>query len=244
MHYHYSLVLFALSCGIVAGQRLTKSSEPSHAHSLSWLAEEKPVQSSSDSSKHDSIQNQAGLQAALGRNEIVADINLPRLHGNELAAIYRTCTGRRAIISAAAAAAEFSLVFEASLQHPVPKAEVAKLLRKSANIEGFAFTPDDMDPNLDFLIPAKRTQMVCESVPFYSESTPLPDGDEVISYVVALKYLKPELAVAMFTKAAGEIGSYSSIFPVSNASAIIITDNTLVIRKLIERKSEIDKPQG
>lgn len=86
--------------------------------------------------------------------------------------------------------------------------------------------------------------MVCGSVPVYTESTPLPDGDEVISYVVALKYLKAELAVAMFTKAAGEIGSYSSIVPVANASAIIITDNTLVIRKLIDLKSEIDKPEG
>ena len=152
MHYLCSLFLFALSCGIAAGQRLIEPTEPFHAPSLSWISKDKPVLPSSNdgrdasrgrigsglepvqSSKHEYLQSKAELQAALGRHEIVMDINLPSLHGNELAAIYRTCTGRRVIISAAAAAAEFSLVHEASSQHPVTKAEVVELIKKSAVI--------------------------------------------------------------------------------------------------------------
>ena len=62
--------------------------------------------------------------------------------------------------------------------------------------------------------------------------------------MMTLKYLKPEQAIAIFTKTVGPIGSYGSIAPVTNAASIIITEKTSVIRKLIELKSEIDKPEG
>ena len=261
MHYLCSLFLFALSCGIAGGQRLTEPSEPSHAPSLSWISKDKPVLPSSNagrdasrgrigsglepvqSSKHESIQSKAELQAALGRNEIVVNINLPRLKGNDLASIYRSCTGRRVIIFAAAAAAEFSLVHEASSQHPVTKAEVVELVKKSAVIEGFTFTPDDIDSNLDFLTNGKSNRIVCPGVDSYNEERPLPDGDIVISYVMTLKYLKPEQAMAIFIKSVGPIGPYGSMVPVANAPSILITEKTSLIRKLIELKNEIDKPQ-
>ena len=45
----------------------------------------------------------------LGDTKIIDDINEPKLSGNALAGLYRKYTGRRVIVSAAAATAEFSL---------------------------------------------------------------------------------------------------------------------------------------
>ena len=45
-----------------------------------------------------------------------------------------------------------------------------------------------------------------------------------------------------FTQIIGQFGAYGSIAAVPNASAVVITENTSLIRKLIDLKKEIDKP--
>ena len=88
----------------------------------------------------------------MGQTKIIADINEPKLSGTALAGLYRKYTGRRVIVSAAAATAEFSFVQEATPQDPLTFAEAAELLKKAATIENFVFVPDVEDPNLDILI--------------------------------------------------------------------------------------------
>jgi general secretion pathway protein D len=182
--------------------------------------------------------------APLGETRIVEDIIAPKLHGKDLAALYRKFTGRRVIVAVAAATAEFSFVQEASPDKPLTYAQAAERLKKSATIENFVFTPDNEDPNLDILTLAtsKLRHGPCGSVSVYTESEPLPAGDPVISYVMMLKYLKPANAVTVFTRSTGPGGPYDSIAVVPNASAIVITGKTSRVRALIDLKREIDSP--
>ncbi|MES2658291.1 MAG: secretin N-terminal domain-containing protein [Verrucomicrobiota bacterium] len=188
--------------------------------------------------------------ATLGDTKIVEDINEPKLTGNALAGLYRRYTGRRVIVSAAAAAAEFSFVQEATTQDPLTFSKAAELLKKAAMIENFVFVPDGQDKNLDFLTlptggirPTQRgVEVYTDKGPVYSENDSLPEGDAVISYVMQLNYIKPVDAQNVFTQIIGQFGSYGSIAPVANASSLIITENTSLIRKLIDLKKEIDKP--
>ena len=188
--------------------------------------------------------------ATLGETKIVEDINEPKLSGNALAGLYRRYTGRRVIVSAAASAAEFSFVQEATPKDPLTFAKAAELLKKAATIENFVFVPDGEDPNLDFLTlptggirPTQRgVGVYTKDGPVYSESDTLPEGDAVISYVMQLSYIKPVDAQNVFTQIIGQFGAYGSIAPVANASSLIITENTSLIRKLIDLKKEIDKP--
>ncbi|MEO5912644.1 MAG: secretin N-terminal domain-containing protein [Luteolibacter sp.] len=186
----------------------------------------------------------------LGDTPIIEDINEPKLTGNALAGLYRRYTGRRVIVSAAAAAAEFSFVQEATPQDPLTFAKAAELLRKAAIIENFVFVPDGQDKNLEFLTlptggirPTQRgVEVYTDKGLVYSESDALPEGDAVISYVMQLNYIKPVDAQNVFTQIIGQFGAYGSIAPVANASSLIITENTSLIRKLIDLKKEIDKP--
>ena len=188
--------------------------------------------------------------STLGETKIIEDINEPKLSGNALAGLYRRYTGRRVIVSAAASAAEFSFVQEATPKDPLTFAQAAELLRKAATIENFIFIPDGEDPNLDFLTlptggirPTQRgVGVYTKDGPVYSESDTLPEGDAVISYVMQLNYIKPVDAQNVFTQIIGQFGAYGSIAPVANASSLIITENTSLIRKLIDLKKEIDKP--
>ena len=180
---------------------------------------------------------------ALAETKIVEDIIEPKLSGNALAGLYRKYTGRRVIVSAAAATAEFSFVQEASPDDPLTYAQAAELLKKAATIENFVFVPDEQDPNLDILtLSTAGIRPTGRGVDVYNENDPLPEGDAVISYVMTLDYIKPAEAVNTFTQIIGQFGAYGSIAAVPNASAVVITENTSLIRKLIDLKKEIDKP--
>ncbi|MEI6607844.1 MAG: secretin N-terminal domain-containing protein, partial [Verrucomicrobiota bacterium] len=174
----------------------------------------------------------------LGDTKIVEPIEQASLKGSELAVLYRKYTGRRVIVSAAAAAAEFSFVQDASAEDPLTYSQAAELLRKAAGIENFVFMPDDKDPNLDFLTVSTRLPGLAYNV--FNENDQLPEGEGVISYVMTFKHLKPETAAQAFTQIIGQFGTYGSIAPLNGS--VVITENTSLIRRLIKLKEEIDKP--
>lgn len=184
--------------------------------------------------------------AALGDTQIVEPIEELKLSGDALAGLYRKYTGRRVIVSTPASTAEFRFVQDASPQDPLTFAEASELLRKAAILEGFVFVPDGVNPNLDILmispggIPGPRPL----GLPVFNENDILPDTDAVISYVMTLSYIKPAEAVNTFTQIIGQFGAFGSIAAVPNASAVVITENTSLIRKLIDLKAEIDKPSS
>lgn len=176
----------------------------------------------------------------LGETKIIANIVEPKLDGKALAALYRKFTGRRVIVAAAAATAEFSFVYEASPQDPLTYAQAAELLRRCAAIESCVFIPDENDANLDVLTVSIHRDPFYD---VYNENDVLPEGDALASYVMTFKHIKASEAAAMLTKRRDELGAdpYSSIAAL-NAS-VVITEKLSVLRKLIELKQEIDKPQ-
>ncbi len=181
---------------------------------------------------------------ALGATKINEPIEEPKLTGDALAGLYRKYTGRRVIPTSAASVAEFRFVQDASPKDPLTYAEAAELLKIAATLEGFVFVPHGTDPNLDILTANGGVRPTGVGVAIYNENDTLPEGDAVVSYVMNLSYIKPAEAVNTFTQIIGQFGAYGSIAPVANASAIVITENTSLIRKLIDLKKEIDKPSS
>lgn len=177
----------------------------------------------------------------LADRKITEPIIEPKLTGNELAGKYRAFTGRRVVVSAAAAAAEFAFTQDASPADPLTYAEAAKLLKMAALIEGFVFVPAENGVE-KLMFSSASAGPRQEGIEIYNQNDVLPNEDRVICYVMSLEYLKPEEAQRVFTTIIGSFGSYASIAPIPNASAVIITDKTSLIRKLIELKAEVDKP--
>ena len=183
--------------------------------------------------------------ADLGDTLIQESIEQLKLSGDDLADLYRKYTGRRVIVASSAAAAEFRFVQPASPQDPLTYREAAELLKKAATIESFIFVPAGDGSKLDYLTLAtaglKPTGI---GVKVYTENDELPVGDAVISYVMPLQYIKPDEAVRTFTQIIGQFGAFGSIAAVPNAASVVITENTSLIRKLIDLKAEIDKPSS
>ncbi len=179
----------------------------------------------------------------LGETKITEPIEELKLSGDALASLYQKYTGRRVIVTSAAATAEFRFVQNASPADPLTYAEAAELLRKAAVLENFVFVQHPQDPKLDILTLATggpRPTNVDISV--YNENTPLPTTDVVITYVMTLSHIKPDQALNIFTQIIGQFGAYGSISAVPNASAVVITEKASLIKSLIDLQKTIDVP--
>ncbi len=161
----------------------------------------------------------------------------PKITGNDLADLYRKFTGRRVTVSVAAADAEFRFV----QPPPLTYGEAAQLIKKAALLEGFVFVPDANMENHDVLVIATGgANPKGEGLEVIIDPADLPEDDRVVSYVMNLKFIKPEEIVRTFTTVVGQFGAYGSITPIPNAGAVVITEKTSLIRRLIELVEEID----
>ncbi|MDX1680550.1 MAG: secretin N-terminal domain-containing protein, partial [Akkermansiaceae bacterium] len=178
------------------------------------------------------------------RGKFEKKIEYRNAKGADIAELYTEWTGRRVLVTQAAADAEMTFIQNASPRNPLTYAEAAELLRKAAVLEGFVFTPHPDDPDLDILTvtPGGGARPNNIQVDVYNETTPLPEKDFVITYVMTLNYIKPDQAVQIFTQIVGQLGGYGSISSVPNASAVVITEKASLIKSLIRLKNTIDVP--
>ncbi len=183
---------------------------------------------------------------AIGNNTLLNEkIENIACDGLELARLHTKYTGRRVIVSSAASKASFALIIDASPKNPLTYAQTAEILKKTATIENFIFVPDATDPNLDFLtVAAGGIRPTNIGLPVFTDKDPLPSGDAVITYFMKLDHIKPDDAVRTFTQIIGQFGAFGSIAAVPNAGSVAITENTSLIRKLIDIKAQIDKPSS
>ena len=163
-------------------------------------------------------------------------IEQPMMSGDIIAQFYREWTGKRVIISKAAQGIEISFVQAG----PLTYGEAADLLVKTCFIEGLVFVPSG--PNEVKLLPAPNVRKA-GGYPLVTDELLLPDSEELVSYVMAFDNIKPEEAMSIFTGVVSQLDAHGSVVPVANANALIITENSQLIRTLIELKNRIDIPQ-
>jgi type II secretion system protein D len=161
----------------------------------------------------------------------------PNVNGERLAEIYTELTGRRVTVSNAAIEASFRFVQKG----PITYGEAAELLKIAALMEGFVFVPAG-DNHDKLLFSQAQISPTDEPVPFITDAADLPEGEQVVTYVMPLKHIKPDEVVRAFTSVVKQFGSFGSITPVPNAASVIITENSSLIRRLIELQESIDVP--
>ncbi|MEM6822944.1 MAG: secretin N-terminal domain-containing protein, partial [Verrucomicrobiota bacterium] len=80
-----------------------------------------------------------------------------------------------------------------------------------------------------------------EGLPVYTNVEDLPPGEQVVSFFLPLQYLSAQQALPVLQGTIAQ-NPYASITPVENAQAIVITENTSVIRQAVKLKALIDVP--
>ncbi|MFM2220532.1 MAG: hypothetical protein RLZZ553_280 [Verrucomicrobiota bacterium] len=165
--------------------------------------------------------------------------NFPKLNAEGLGYIYRQLTGRRVVMTAEVKDLEIYFV----QPPPITYGEATDMLKAACLMHGFVFAPGG--DGWDKLTTATQgPKPGTGDIPLVTSPLALPDGDEVVRYVMTLKYMKPDEVSRVFQTVVTQFNSFGSIVAVPNASALIITENTSLIRSLIELQAKIDVPSS
>lgn len=81
-----------------------------------------------------------------------------------------------------------------------------------------------------------------KGTPVYYSPAELPRGERVVTYFMSLKNIKAADAVQLFQAQVSPPNSYTSLIPVTNANAVLITESTSVIRQLVGMQPSFDVP--
>jgi general secretion pathway protein D len=147
---------------------------------------------------------------------------------------YEQLTGKRIVVDQNVQAGTMSI----NTSGKMPRAEAARFIEKSLLLNGYAFVPSG-DDTLTIIAYESAKKPASEGVPFYYNEIDIPEGDSVISFILPLKYLDPEDAVNTIKEIVPP-HPYGSLVVVPNTQAFVVTENSSVVRRIIQITRQLD----
>jgi len=127
-----------------------------------------------------------------------------------------------------------------TLNQPVTKAEAIRLLESTLLLNGYAFIAVD-EKAIKVINTLGGKNPRSEGVFLFTDEKSLPEGEVIASYVMPLTYLSAADAVPIFEQFI-TLHPYGSLVPVPIANQVLITENSTLIRRLIEVRQLVDQP--
>jgi type II secretion system protein D len=127
-----------------------------------------------------------------------------------------------------------------TLNQPVTKAEAIRLIESTLLLNGYAFIAVDKN-SVKVINTAGGKNPRSEGVFLFTNESELPEGEVVASYVMPLTHLAAADAVPIFEQFI-TLHPYGSLVPVPVANQVLITENSTLIRRLIDVRNLIDTP--
>ncbi|NBQ56143.1 MAG: hypothetical protein EBU36_05815, partial [Verrucomicrobia bacterium] len=127
-----------------------------------------------------------------------------------------------------------------TLNQPVTKREAIRLLESTLLLNGYAFIAVD-EKAIKVINTLGGKNPRSEGVFLFTDEKSLPEGEVVASYVMPLTYLSAADAVPIFEQFI-TLHPYGSLVPVPIANQVLITENSTLIRRLIDVRQLVDQP--
>ena len=160
----------------------------------------------------------------------------PEMTGIDASELYFLYTQKRVILTSQASTVQAYFVQKG----PLTNAEAAKLLEITLLAEGLSILPDPLDPNIVRIVASGPAPPSAAPTAYIDEAIDLPLTDQMVTYRMHFKNLKPEEALRVFQQVLGGNTPGGSLTAVANASSLIIKENSSLIRQLIKLKEDID----
>ncbi len=151
---------------------------------------------------------------------------------------YEKLTGKRIIRDAKLEGAELSV----TSPEPLTQMEAVSFIESALLLNGYALIPVD-DKTLKVVNYEAGKSPRSQGLPVVVAPEDLPEGEAVVNYVMTLDHIAPEEAARAFTQVVA-LNPYGAITPLNAASAVIVTENTSVVRSLIDLKQHLDVPSN
>lgn len=127
------------------------------------------------------------------------------------------------------------------LDQAVPRDEAVKIIEINLLLNGFTLVPVEGSNIVKVIGIGKNPRQA--AIPLISDELLLPDGEHVVTFLVKLRFADPqELAQVLGTYLVPAQGQYTNITPLPKAGALLITENTAMIRQVLRVIREIDMP--
>ncbi len=150
---------------------------------------------------------------------------------------YERLTGRKVIRDNSILGATISIETSGVL----PREKAADFIEKTLLLNGYALVPTREENLYKIIAYDAGKQVRSEGVPVIVNPDQLPESDEVVTFIMPLSNLSPEKAAETFSQIVPS-HSYGNITALENATAVVVTDNSSVIRRLLELRDQIDVP--
>ena len=125
------------------------------------------------------------------------------------------------------------------ISNPVPREEAIKIIEINLLLNGYSLIPSE-DDIVKVIGTGKNPRTT--GVPIVSDETEIPEGDHVISYLFKLRYADPQELQQALGQYLSPPQPYTSFLALPKAGAILITENSSVIRTLARIINQIDIP--
>ena len=151
---------------------------------------------------------------------------------------YEKLTGARIVQDANLTGVNLSI----SSEKPLTRLQAISYIESVFLLNGFAFLPIDGDSDsLKLINFAAGKSPRSQGLPVIATPSELPQTDAVVNYVMQLENITPDEAVRTFSQVVS-LNPYGAITPLGNANGVVITENTSVIRSLLDLQSHVDVP--
>src|SRR6516225_5556501 len=134
-----------------------------------------------------------------------------------------------------------ALPISISVPDPVPRSELIRLIESALLLNNFALIPGTEPKTVKVININTGKNPRSEGVRLYASSVGLPEGEQIVSYFMPFKYITANEALTVFQTHILP-RAYTSFVPISSAQALLITEDTSVIRQLIALQQLIDVP--
>ncbi len=125
------------------------------------------------------------------------------------------------------------------LSKDVPRDEAIRIIEISLLLNGFSLVPAEGDI-VKVIGTGKNPRTT--GVPIISDESDIPDGDHVISYLFKLRYADPQELLQALGQYLSPPQPYTSFLSLPKAGAILVTENSSVIRTLAKIIDQVDVP--
>ncbi len=186
----------------------------------------------------------AALLAALSQSIALAQAPLgdnvqlqfsPQSDVKEILMLYERLTNRR-------------LIYDATVQGPVPLVintplppdEAVKIIEIALLMNGFSLVPTEDKAIWKVFGIGKNPRS--GGVPIYTDEAQLPSNEQIVSYLFKLQYADPTELANQLTQAfpANPVLQGASMVGLPKAQALLVTENTAIIRQIVRIVHELD----
>ena len=178
----------------------------------------------------------AAQRPLVRKTEGTLQLNFPNTPVSAILPYYEKLTGKKIIRDGNLEGINVSITSDSKLT----KEEAIRFIDSALLLNGYAILPFD-DSTLKIINYTAGKSIRAQELPVITDPSQIPVSDQVVNYVMTLSYVTPEEAIATFSQIV-TLNPYGAMTPLENANAIAITENTSLIRTLINFKNHVDIP--